>query len=117
MSDNKSPNRGIETLSNEESVKLQETVDKSVTISLDSEAGKYYIFYKGKDEQTTLTLGETLTMWKYMTNWLMNRADELDAQVEEDVSKHVLSAVVKKVTDECEARRPAPKKKSLIEMP
>lgn len=115
--DGKVPNRGVEPLSNEESTHLQETVDKSVTISLDSEAGKYYIFYKGKDEQTTLTLGETLTMWKYMTNWLLGRADELDAQVEEDVSKHILSAVVKKVTDECEARRVPVKKKSLIEIP
>lgn len=117
MSDDKSTNSDIDTLSLEDSVRSEEAVDKSVTISLDTEAGKYYIFYKGKTKETVLTLGETLTMWKYMTNWLLSRADELDAQVDDDVSKHVLSAVVKKITDECEARRPAVKEKSLIEIP
>ena len=103
--DNQSTNSSVrhQELSDAETQALIEDSDKSITMHLTGE--QYSITYKGKAENSELTLLETIKMWGHMTDWLLTRADDLTQGDSEDVRKYVLSTLVSKLTHECELQR------------
>ena len=91
--------------------------DKSLTMHITGE--QYSITYKGRDDNSELTLLETIKMWGHMTDWVLARADDLTQNDTEDVRKYVLSTLVSKLTHECELQRTKeqPEEESVIITP
>ena len=93
-----------------------EDSDKSVQIH--KVGDKYSVIYKGKEGGSPLTLQESVEMWRYMTNWILNLSDELGKNSDLNVSKQVLNVMVQKVMHECDvARAKEAKEKSPIIIP
>lgn len=78
--------------------KLESLSDKSITVALNESAGEYYLYFKGDGN---LTFDETVTMWKHLTNWIVDRARDFGEETHEDLSfaTHTIRAMAKKVID------------------
>lgn len=85
-------------MSKEEMERMERASDKSLTVALNAEAGEYYLYFKGDGN---LSFDETMTMWKHLTNWIVDRARDFGEETYEDLSfaTHTVRAMAKKVID------------------
>jgi len=119
MSNNKNPNSSVnenKPLGMDVINDVLDSSDKSIQIH---KAGdKYSVIYKGKEDGPPLTLQESVEMWRYMTNWILNMSDAMSKNSDLNVSKQVLNLMVNKITHECDvARTKEAKEKSPIITP
>jgi hypothetical protein len=105
MPDDKSPSSSMteQNLTQAQTEDLVQESDKNVTMHLTGQ--QYSVTAKSRPGVPGLTLSETIVMWGYMTDWLLNRATELGKGDAEDIHSHVLQTLVKKITHECDAAR------------